>query len=132
VRCLKKGSQKQTAADQILREDIRFDPDTGELLTGSFMDYARPLASDLCAIKSNPVPTKTNPLGVKGAGEAGTIGARQSPMSWSMRCRNLVSGTLKCPRPRRSSGDDRRPTTSVCRIPSRAAATTRLGVHFGN
>jgi len=64
-------------AGQILREDIRFDPDTGELLTGSFMDYAMPRASDLCAvaIKSNPVPTKTNPLGVKGAGEAGTVGA---------------------------------------------------------
>src|SRR5215831_8071142 len=62
---------------QILREDIRFDPGTGELLSGSFMDYAMPRASDLCAIaiKSNPVPTKTNPLGVKGAGEAGTVGA---------------------------------------------------------
>jgi aerobic carbon-monoxide dehydrogenase large subunit len=62
---------------QILREDIRFDPSTGELLTGSFMDYAMPRASDLpaIAIKSNPVPTKTNPLGVKGAGEAGTVGA---------------------------------------------------------
>jgi aerobic carbon-monoxide dehydrogenase large subunit len=64
-------------AGQILREDIRFDPATGELLTGSFMDYAMPRASDLCAIaiKSNPAPTKTNPLGVKGAGEAGTVGA---------------------------------------------------------
>ncbi len=64
-------------AGQILREDIRFDPSTGELLTGSFMDYAMPRASDLpaIAIKSNPVPTKTNPLGVKGAGEAGTVGA---------------------------------------------------------
>jgi len=64
-------------AGQILREDIRFDPDTGELLTASFMDYAMPRASDLpaIAIKSNPVPTKTNPLGVKGAGEAGTVGA---------------------------------------------------------
>ena len=64
-------------AGQILREDIRFDPSTGELLTGSFMDYAMPRASDFpaIAIKSNPVPTKTNPLGVKGAGEAGTVGA---------------------------------------------------------
>jgi len=64
-------------AGQILREDIRFDPLTGELLTGSFMDYAMPRASDFpaIAIKSNPVPTKTNPLGVKGAGEAGCVGA---------------------------------------------------------
>ncbi|HEV7983659.1 MAG TPA: xanthine dehydrogenase family protein molybdopterin-binding subunit [Xanthobacteraceae bacterium] len=61
---------------QILKEDIRFDP-SGQLVTGSFMDYAMPRASDLTAvqIKSNPVPTKTNPLGVKGAGEAGTVGA---------------------------------------------------------
>jgi carbon-monoxide dehydrogenase large subunit len=61
---------------QILCEDIAFDA-SGQLLTGSFMDYAMPRASDLVAIaiKSNPVPTKTNPLGVKGAGEAGTVGA---------------------------------------------------------
>jgi carbon-monoxide dehydrogenase large subunit len=61
---------------QILMEDIRFD-DTGQLLTGSFMDYAMPRADDLSSIAtdSNPVPTKTNPLGVKGAGEAGSVGA---------------------------------------------------------
>jgi carbon-monoxide dehydrogenase large subunit len=61
---------------QILMEDIRFDG-AGQLLTGSFMDYAMPRAADLSAvqIKSNPVPTKTNPLGVKGAGEAGCVGA---------------------------------------------------------
>jgi carbon-monoxide dehydrogenase large subunit len=64
-------------AGQILMEDIRFDPATGQLLTGSFMDYAIPRADDLCAfhVESNPVPTKTNPLGVKGAGEAGCVGA---------------------------------------------------------
>jgi carbon-monoxide dehydrogenase large subunit len=47
------------------------------LVTGSFMDYAMPRASDMSAVdlKSNPVPTKTNPLGVKGAGEAGCVGA---------------------------------------------------------
>ena len=62
---------------QVLMEDIRFDPDSGQLLTGSFMDYAMPRAGDLSAIDcdSNPVPTKTNPLGVKGAGEAGNVGA---------------------------------------------------------
>jgi aerobic carbon-monoxide dehydrogenase large subunit len=63
-------------AGQILLEDIRWDAD-GQLLTGSFMDYAMPRAGDLCAIAtdSNPVPTLTNPLGVKGAGEAGSVGA---------------------------------------------------------
>ena len=62
---------------QALMEDIRFDARTGQLLTGSFMDYAMPRAGDLSAIelKSNPLPTKTNPLGVKGAGEAGSVGA---------------------------------------------------------
>jgi carbon-monoxide dehydrogenase large subunit len=62
---------------QVLMEDIRFDPASGQLLTGSFMDYAMPRAGDLSAIHcdSNPVPTGTNPLGVKGAGEAGNVGA---------------------------------------------------------
>jgi carbon-monoxide dehydrogenase large subunit len=61
---------------QILMEDIKFDGD-GQNLTGSFMDYAMPRATDMSAVdvKSNPVPTRTNPLGVKGAGEAGCVGA---------------------------------------------------------
>ena len=47
------------------------------MLAGSFMDYAMPRADTFCdvAIEDNPVPTPTNPLGVKGAGEAGTVGA---------------------------------------------------------
>jgi len=63
-------------AGQILMEDIHFDA-SGQLVTGSFMDYAMPHAHDFCAmaVESNPVPTKTNPLGVKGAGEAGCVGA---------------------------------------------------------
>jgi aerobic carbon-monoxide dehydrogenase large subunit len=62
---------------QMMMEDIRFDPQSGQLLTGSFMDYAMPRASDVSAIDidCHPVPTKTNPLGVKGAGEAGSVGA---------------------------------------------------------
>ena len=62
---------------QVLMEDIHFDEGSGQLVTGSFMDYAMPRADDLSAIhcESNPVPTKTNPLGVKGAGEAGAVGA---------------------------------------------------------
>jgi carbon-monoxide dehydrogenase large subunit len=61
---------------QVLMEDIRFDED-GQNLTASFMDYAMPRAADISAVdvKSNPVPTMTNPLGVKGAGEAGCVGA---------------------------------------------------------
>jgi carbon-monoxide dehydrogenase large subunit len=61
----------------MLMEDIHFDAQSGQLVTGSFMDYAMPRAADLSPIhcESNPVPTKTNPLGVKGAGEAGAVGA---------------------------------------------------------
>ena len=67
----------ERAFGQILKEDIRYDAESGQLLTGSFMDYAMPRAHDFCAfdVHSNPVPTKTNPLGTKGAGEAGTVGA---------------------------------------------------------
>ncbi len=62
---------------QALTENIVFDADSGQLLSGSFMDYAMPRADDMgyFEIVSNPVPTETNPLGCKGAGEAGTVGA---------------------------------------------------------
>jgi aerobic carbon-monoxide dehydrogenase large subunit len=54
-----------------------FDPETGQLLTGSLTDYCLPRADDLPAIEFayNVVPCLTNPLGIKGAGEAGAIGA---------------------------------------------------------
>jgi len=63
-------------AGQVLMEDIHFDG-SGQMVTASFMDYAMPRAHNLCtiAVDSNPVPTKTNPLGTKGAGEAGCVGA---------------------------------------------------------
>ena len=50
---------------------------SGQLLSGSFMDYAMPRAGDLpsFAFSTHNVPTKANPLGVKGAGEAGAVGA---------------------------------------------------------
>jgi carbon-monoxide dehydrogenase large subunit len=62
---------------QILMEQVIYEPETGQLLSASFMDYAMPRADNLCniAITSNPVPTKRNLLGAKGAGEAGTVGA---------------------------------------------------------
>jgi carbon-monoxide dehydrogenase large subunit len=61
---------------QAVLEQMVYD-DEGQLLSGSFMDYAMPRASDVCdlVVGSRPVPTKTNPLGVKGAGESGTVGA---------------------------------------------------------
>ncbi len=62
---------------QVLMEAIVFEPGSGQMLSGSFMDYAMPRASDMppMEVHSNPVPTRMNPLGAKGAGEAGTVGA---------------------------------------------------------
>ena len=62
---------------QALLEQIIYEPESGQLLTSSFMEYAMPRADTLCDmhIESNPVPTKLNPMGAKGAGEAGTVGA---------------------------------------------------------
>ena len=70
-------------AGQALMEDIVYDAASGQLVSGSFMDYCMPRASDFCdfRIESNPVPTATNPLGVKGAGEAGTVGALPAIMN---------------------------------------------------
>jgi carbon-monoxide dehydrogenase large subunit len=61
---------------QVLMEEIRYD-ETGQLVTGSFVDYAMPRASDMPDIVSVnlEIPTSQNPLGVKGVGEAGTVGA---------------------------------------------------------
>jgi carbon-monoxide dehydrogenase large subunit len=64
-------------AGQALLEDIRYDPSNGQMLTASFMDYGMPRADTFSAIEVEalPAPTSVNPLGVKGAGEAGTVGA---------------------------------------------------------
>jgi carbon-monoxide dehydrogenase large subunit len=62
---------------QALLEHAVYDRESGQLLTGSFMDYAMPRADDLPAFDCDfhHVPCATNPLGVKGAGEAGAVGA---------------------------------------------------------
>jgi carbon-monoxide dehydrogenase large subunit len=62
---------------QALMEEVVYDPESGQLLTSSFMEYGMPRADTFCdiAVASNTVPTKLNPLGAKGAGEAGTVGA---------------------------------------------------------
>jgi carbon-monoxide dehydrogenase large subunit len=61
---------------QILGEFISYDSQ-GQLQTGSFMDYQMPRALDMPPINtmSNNVPSPNNPLGIKGAGESGTVGA---------------------------------------------------------
>ena len=62
---------------QALMEQVVYDQESGQLLTSSFMEYGMPRADTFCdiAVASNTVPTKLNPLGAKGAGEAGTVGA---------------------------------------------------------
>ena len=68
---------------QALMERVVYDRDSGQLLTGSFMDYAMPRAADMphMVIENNSVPTQTNPMGAKGAGEAGTVGALPAVMN---------------------------------------------------
>jgi aerobic carbon-monoxide dehydrogenase large subunit len=62
---------------QALMEHAVYDRESGQLVAGSFMDYAMPRAEHFCdfATELEEIPAKTNPLGVKGIGESGTIGA---------------------------------------------------------
>ncbi|MGE4239709.1 xanthine dehydrogenase family protein molybdopterin-binding subunit [Ramlibacter sp.] len=62
---------------QALLENCVYDPDSGQLLTGSFMDYAMPRADDLPPFRLDTIctPCTHNPLGTKGCGEAGAIGS---------------------------------------------------------
>ena len=68
---------------QAFSEHIVYDRESGQLLTGSFMDYGMPRADDMCSfdLENHPVPTATNPIGAKGAGEAGNVGALASIMN---------------------------------------------------
>jgi carbon-monoxide dehydrogenase large subunit len=68
---------------QAVSERIVYDPDGGQLLSGSFMDYAMPRAVDMPVMRDamHAVPATTNPLGVKGVGEAATTGAIATVMS---------------------------------------------------
>ena len=68
---------------QILMENVVWDRESGQLIAGSFMDYTMPRADDLPSFEMeiNEVPTPTNPLGIKGAGEAGCVGAMPALMN---------------------------------------------------
>ncbi len=70
-------------AGQALLENLVYDPASGQLLSGSFQDYAMPRADNFCPfeLRENATPTPKNPLGVKGVGEAGTIGAIPAVMN---------------------------------------------------
>ena len=68
---------------QALLENVVYDRDNGQLVSGSFMDYCMPRATDMpeFRIADVIVPATTNPLGVKGAGEAGTTGSLAAVMN---------------------------------------------------
>ena len=68
---------------QALTEGCRYDDASGQLLTGSFMDYCMPRATDVPSyqVDTRETPCSHNPLGVKGCGEAGAIGAPAALMN---------------------------------------------------
>jgi aerobic carbon-monoxide dehydrogenase large subunit len=70
-------------AGQVFNELAVYDRDSGQLLTGSFMDYAMPRAGLMAEPKliEHPVPTQLNPLGAKGVGEAGVTGSLPALMN---------------------------------------------------
>jgi len=79
---------------QALFEHTAYDPDSGQLLSGSFMDYALPRAADLPDIEVEflEVPCLSNPLGVKGAGEAGAVGSPPAVMNAVL---NALAGNIR-------------------------------------
>ena len=63
---------------QAVHEECIYDPESGQLLSGSYMDYCLPRADDVPAFDMNfidDIPCATNPMGMKGAGEVGSMGA---------------------------------------------------------
>ena len=70
-------------AGQALMEEVVYDGDSGQLLTGSFMDYTMPRADNFPSfdVLGHEVPSANNPFGFKGAGEAGTVGALPAVMN---------------------------------------------------
>jgi carbon-monoxide dehydrogenase large subunit len=76
------GGLAQGIGQILMEQQVAYDRGSGQLLSASFMDYAMPRADVMCdiTIHENPVPTKTNPMGAKGAGEAGCVGSLPAVM----------------------------------------------------
>jgi aerobic carbon-monoxide dehydrogenase large subunit len=70
-------------AGQALSEDVVYGEDSGQLLTGTLMDYGIPRAETMptISIDFSPVPSPTNPLGAKGVGEGGTVASTPTVMN---------------------------------------------------
>jgi carbon-monoxide dehydrogenase large subunit len=79
---------------QAMLENCLYDKESGQLLTGSFMDYCMPRADDLPSFEvkhtDKPTPCTHNPLGVKGCGEAGAIGAPAAFMNAMANALNIA------------------------------------------
>ncbi|HXW28474.1 MAG TPA: molybdopterin cofactor-binding domain-containing protein [Xanthobacteraceae bacterium] len=109
---------------QALLEHTVYDPDGGQLLSGSFMDYAMPRAGDVprFAFSTHNVPSTSNPFGVKGAGEAGAVGAPPAVINAvvDVSAVALTSAISICPRHRSACG--RCSTTCIRWLPA-----TRMG-----
>jgi carbon-monoxide dehydrogenase large subunit len=91
------GGCAQGIGQALLEENV-YDRETGQLLTGSFMDYAMPRAETFPTFNNqldDTVPAKTNPLGAKGVGESGTVGSTPTVMNaimdalWPVGVRNI-------------------------------------------
>ncbi len=94
-------------AGQVLLEGLDYEPETGQLITASWMDYALPRADDLPEIawETIEIPCRTNPLGVKGAGEAGcaaSLPAVMNAVSDALRSAGVSSSALPLAMPLRA------------------------------
>ena len=95
---------------QALLEHAVYDNDSGQLLSGSFMDYAMPRADDLpnFSFSTRNVPCKANPLGIKGAGEAGAVGAPPAVINAIVDALNRRTGVRQSTCRQRRGGCGRR------------------------
>jgi aerobic carbon-monoxide dehydrogenase large subunit len=91
------GGCAQGIGQTLLEENV-YDRETGQLITGSFMDYAMPRADTFPTFSNaldDSVPAKTNPLGAKGVGESGAVGSTPTVMNaimdalWPLGVRNV-------------------------------------------
>ena len=91
------GGCAQGIGQALLEENV-YDRETGQLITGSFMDYAMPRADTFPTFSNtldDTVPAKTNPVGAKGVGESGTVGSTPTVMNaimdalWPLGVRNI-------------------------------------------
>lgn len=91
------GGVAQGIGQALLEENV-YDRETGQLLTGSFMDYAMPRAETFPTFNNqldDTVPSKNNPIGAKGVGESGTVGSTPTVMNaimdalWPLGVRNI-------------------------------------------